>query len=146
MKIYVGCSLTHAPREFVLGVEQLKKELRRRGYEVFEFLGLTEGTPTDVYRQDIRRCVANCDILVAICDIPSTGLGWELGTAVERYAKPTLAVAHLDSKVTRLVLGAEQDNPCYQFRRYNDLSQVADFVDEIVTGSPAQQMGLPLFV
>lgn len=126
MKIYVGCSLTQAPNDFKQSVEWLKAGLRDAGYETLEFLGLTHGTARDVYEHDIHNCVGKCDFFLAICDLPSIGLGYELGTAVEKHGIPTLAVAHVDSKVTRLVLGVS--HPLFHFERYGEMAEVIDMV------------------
>lgn len=126
MTIYVGCSLTQAPPEFKRSVEWLKGSLRCAGYETLEFLGLTHGTERDVYQHDIRNCVGKCDFFLAVCDLPSIGLGYELGTAVEKHGLPTLAVAHVDSKVTRLVLGI--DHPLFRFERYHEMAEVVEMV------------------
>ena len=66
--------------------------------------------------------MAQCDLFVAICDHPSIGLGYELGTAIEQFAKPVLALAHQDAHITRLVLGI--DAPSFSFQRYNSLTEV----------------------
>ncbi|MFZ2484800.1 MAG: hypothetical protein WAX80_01900 [Minisyncoccia bacterium] len=128
-KIYVGCSLTQAPEGFVRDVENLKVLLREAGHEVADFVGTVAGTATDVYETDIHKCIADCDLFVAICDFPSIGLGWEMGMAVEKHHKPTLAVAHLDAKVSRLPIGAMcERNPCYLFTRYAKLEEVVQMV------------------
>ena len=119
-RLYVGCGLTHAPESFREGVEQLKTDLRR-DYEVSEFLGLVDGTAEDVYRQDILECVKGADFMVGLVDEPSTGLGWELASAT-RSGKPTLAAAHQDSKVSRLVLGAPAYNPSMEFAHYKSMA------------------------
>lgn len=67
----------------------------------------------------IHRCVHGCDLLLAICDQPSTGLGWEMATQTEKRGKPVLAVAHKRSLVTALVLDPQQ--PGYEFHRYDSL-------------------------
>lgn len=126
MKIYVGCSLTHAPKEFRDEVEALKVSLRELGHEVFDFVGLVGGTPNDVYRWDIHRCVKFCDLFIAICDYPSIGLGYELGVAVEVHGKKVLAIADQNSLVTRLVLGI--DHPYFEFRHYQNLRDIIKFV------------------
>ncbi|HEY4480296.1 MAG TPA: hypothetical protein VJB58_02400 [Candidatus Paceibacterota bacterium] len=126
MKIYVGCSLTQAPEQFIEEVENLKKILRQKGHKVFDFVGLVAGTPKDVYRWDIHHCVAECDFLIAICDYPSIGLGYELGVAIEKLGKRVLAVAHKDSKITRLILGI--DHLRFEFCRYEELDDVANLV------------------
>jgi len=124
-KLYVGCALTHASEEFKAGVESVKDELRK-DFEVLDFLGLVAGTAQDVYQWDIHNCVEKCDIFVAITDHPSLGLGYEMATAVEKLGKPTLALAHTDAKIGRIVLGIEQ--PHYSFERYNSLSDIPRLV------------------
>jgi hypothetical protein len=119
-KLYVGCSLTQAPESFRDEVEGLKDALRDQGHEVFDFVGLVAGTPNDVYKWDIGHCVGASTLFVAVCDYPSLGLGYELGTAVEQHHKPVLAVAHTDSQITRLVLGI--DDPNFTFSRYENLA------------------------
>lgn len=129
-KIYVGCSLTHAPEAFRLAVEALKQELSHN-YEVFNFLGLVDGTAQDVYRWDIQRCVANADIFVAICDHASLGLGYEIGTAVEKHQKPVLAVAHQATHISRLILGI--DAPNFSFKRYKDFAEIKQLLEVFIT-------------
>jgi hypothetical protein len=62
--------------------------------------------------------------------LPSIGLGYELGTAVEKHHLPTLAVAHVDSKVTRLVLGIS--DPMFHFERYTEMAEVIEMVKQYV--------------
>ena len=124
-KIYIGCSLTHAPDDFKKAVEDLKNSLRPE-YEVFDFLGLEKGSEQDVYNWDIKNCVAKCDLFVAICDHASLGLGYELGSAIEAFDKPVLALAHKDAYIARLVLGI--DAPRFSFERYGDLSEIENLV------------------
>ena len=38
--------------------------------------------------------------MLAICDYPSLGLGYEIATAVERQGIPVLAMAHKDSVIS----------------------------------------------
>jgi len=142
-ELYVACGLTHAPEEFRTSVEGLKQVLRQeRGYEVYDFVGLENGSPADVYAWDIGRCVAQSDLLVAICDYPAIGLGWELGTAVEKLQKPTLAIAHEDTHVTRLISGAAEVGAAnYRFQRYSDLMDIPIYVDQIIEeAKPRYQM------
>ena len=124
-KLYVGCSLTLAPEEFRKTVAKLKDTLRA-DYEVLDFLGLITGTPKDVYEWDIHHCVRDCDLFLAVCDYPSLGLGYEMGVAVEKLRKPTLAVAHAHSKVGRIFTGIDQ--PHYRFLRYTSFSEIPNMV------------------
>ena len=128
-KLYVGCGLTNAPEPFKEKVSELKNVLRKK-YEVFDFLGTVAGTPEDVYRWDIEHCVANCDLFIGVCDYDSIGLGRELGEAVH-LNKPILTVAHADSRVTRMVLGEALVKPHYSFRTYGYLVlDVPEFIEE----------------
>lgn len=131
LKLYIGCSLTHAPKEFIKKVAALKKELRR-DYEVLDFVGLENGTPEDVYYHDIHVCVATCDVFVAICDYPALGLGWELATAVEKHKKPVLALAHADAHITRLLPGAMSINSGLDLKRYRSFEEIPALVRNFV--------------
>lgn len=122
VKVYVGCALTHAPESFKLAVEELKKKLGEvPGVQVLQFLGLVDGTSRDVYIHDIIECVGMCDIMFAICDYASIGLGWEMATQVGR-GKRLLAFGHREAKITRLIL----DPPItrYSFHRYDDFEEI----------------------
>jgi hypothetical protein len=129
IQLYVGCALTDAPESFKKGVENFKHALRAEGYEVFDFVGLVNGTATDVYNWDIRHCVKNCQALIAICDFPSIGLGYEMNEAIN-LKKPVLAVAHQDSKVTRLVYGAAEVEPNLRFEKYASLDGIITLVND----------------
>ncbi|MEK7060069.1 MAG: hypothetical protein AAB970_00395 [Patescibacteria group bacterium] len=126
--IYVGCALTHADKYFRQNIELLKDHLRlMEGVKVLEFIGLVNGTPVDVYEHDIHNCVEKADLFIAECSYPSTGLGWELGTAVEKHSKHVLAVAMLDKTITRLVIGANcERNPKYSFQIYTSLDELVN--------------------
>lgn len=128
MRIYVGCGLTHAPESFKRFVENFKDKLRIiPGIEVLDFMGVVSGTPREVYHHDINVCVRGCDLLVAICDFPSIGLGWEMATQVSR-GKPLLAFGHCGSKVTRLIL--DPGLPLYEFHRYRSFDDIYEMVSQ----------------
>jgi len=126
LKLYVGCSLTHAPQEFMDNIANFKEALSSK-FEILEFLGL-KGTPREAYEKDIQECVAECDLMLSFCDFPSLGLGYELGTAIEKYSKPVLAVAHKDSFVSNLIIGI--DHPMYNFDRYSDIIEVENMIQQ----------------
>ena len=126
-KVYVGCCLTTAPEEFKEMVERLKARLRTI-CEVLCFIGKHGGAPGEIYRHDIDGCIRQCDLFVAICDFPSTGLGYELGTQVEALEKQTLAVADKkrEADISWLLLGIQEDHPEFEFRWYEE-----DLVEEV---------------
>lgn len=125
ISLYIGCALTHASEDFKQNVKLLKDKLKEH-YHVFEFIGLANGTEQDVYNHDINVCVRGCDLFIAICDQASIGLGYELAVQVEDRKMPTLAVAHTDSKITRLILGVTKSN--FEFRRYSDFDDLYNII------------------
>jgi len=83
-----------------------------------------------VFNWDIRHCVADCDLFVGVCDYPALGLGWELSEAAN-LGKPIIATAHESALISRLVLGAAEVMPSFDFRRYGSLVlDVPRFVEE----------------
>ena len=143
LKVYVGCALTYASEDFKEQVEKFKDELRKI-CEVLCFLGINEDTPYAVYEHDIHRCVMRSDLVVAINDHPSTGLGYEMATQSEARRKPLLAVAHESSLVSDLILDTRQ--PGYKFMRYKDLyADVIPVIQEILSGIWTERTTLPLF-
>jgi len=128
LKVYVGCSLTHATTQYKEFIIALKNELHKiLNVEILEFIGLEGSNSVGVYKHDIHTCVKECDIFIAECSNPSTGLGYELGVSVELWKKPTLAVCNVDAKITRLVEGiACEINPNFEYRTYVNLIELVD--------------------
>lgn len=126
-KIYVGCSLTQASEEYKKLIEDFKNELRPFA-SILDFVGLTKGTPKDVFEWDTN-CVKTCDLFIADCTYPSIGLGYELGVAIE-MKKRILAIAQKDAIVTRLVLGITSPN--FEFVRYKDISEIIPKAKELL--------------
>lgn len=123
VKLYVGCSLTHATPEFVAGIGNLKGALRVKSYEVLDFMWDVDknASPKEIFAWDILQCIKNCDGFIAICDEPSIGLGYEIASAVN-LKKPVLALAQEEAKVSKLVLGAGEALPNVDFKRYTDIN------------------------
>ncbi len=129
-KLYIGCALMNLPEDkrsvLLKNISELKAKLKT-SFEVLEFLwGPGNNTPKDVYQNDIINCVGNADCMLAICDYPSLGLGYEMATAVEKHGIPVLAVAHKDSLVSKLIIGI--DHKGFEFYRYNSFNDVYDKV------------------
>lgn len=192
--LYVGCGLTQAPEDFRAGVEEAKQALRAvHGHEVYDFVGLVNGTARDVYEYDIGKCVTKCaafagivdfesiglgwelrtahtlnkptltlhniidglpprlsvapnqlcmrdkEVFVANCGDPSTALGWELAAATEQR-KPTLAIAPVDARVTRLVLGAADVIPHMSFERYETPEHAGEIIDRFLTDTIGREL------
>lgn len=103
--IYIGMSLTHATHQFreQFGT-QLPRLLTRAEFEVVPFVGLTDGTSQDVYDTDIER-VATADYMLALCDMPSIGLGMELQTRI-MTGMPLVVAWKRGTVISRMVTGA----------------------------------------
>ena len=129
--LYVGCALTDAPADFKAGVIDLKASLANRGYHVLEFVGEGPATNKKVYETDIA-CVSQAAAMLAIADYASIGLGWETATASSFLAKPTLAVAQTNRRVTRFLLGAAEVVENLEFQRYEELEEVPDQFEEFL--------------
>ncbi len=142
LKLYVSCALTEAPPEFRALVGELKKILKTEKtsnqepvYEVLEFLGLTTGTPRDVYTHDIINSVGACNLVLAICDHPSTGLGWELCEVVKTRKVPVLGVVRQEKKLNRFLEGVAEYHDNFTIERYRDmLIDVPKLLDKFVEG------------
>ena len=138
-KLYIGCALTNLPsdkrEEFMQMVNKIKEELKKH-FELLEFVGVddlktnTPMTPRYVYNYDIKECLMKADYFLAICDFPAIGLGYELGTAVEKRGIPVLAIAHRDSKVSRSIIGIDHKN--FEFFYYNSVDEIIEKTLEIL--------------
>ncbi len=121
--VYVGMALTGAPEEFRTTLQhEVKRGLREiPGVEVWDFIGLQGSTEVEVYETD-RRYSEHANLVVFICDHPSTGLGMEIAF---RHAtrKPMLLVAKMGAVVTRMLTGfAKREN--IPLRRYEYASDI----------------------
>ena len=125
--IYVGMALTDAPQEFRGEFQvELKAALRNiENVEVLDFIGLENGTEVDVYEYD-RKCTEECDVMVAVCDHASLGLGMEIAFRVG-VQKPLVLCASEQAKVTRMVTGLAAKEG-YSFVRYSSVADIAQAV------------------
>jgi nucleoside 2-deoxyribosyltransferase len=124
-KIYIAHSLTHAPQEFRIAMDELREKLRK-DYEILDFVGLEKGTAQEVFEWDMN-CVRRCDLLIADCTHQGIGLGMEIGVAIENN-KQALIVAHEDAHVTRAVIGIT--TPSFTIKRYKNHEEILDMVKE----------------
>ncbi len=125
--VYVGCALTHAPESYKKDIKLFKKELKKYPWiKVLEFLGpkkIRESKISHakrVYKKDIKDCVGTCHAMIGELSLPSLGLGYELGTLIEKHRLRTLMCAKKGSKVSNLPYGAPLhiDNPHASFKWY----------------------------
>ncbi len=120
--LYVGCALRGAPAEFVAGVTELKKMLDPH-FTVLHFIGLSPtATAAEIYTTDIT-CAAEADLMLAVADVPSTGLGLELGKRAA-LGKPTVIAYRENVDLSRMVLGLASLHENFSvliYRDYDDL-------------------------
>lgn len=126
LKIYVSCSLTHAPEEYKENIKILIKELKKIDFvEILEFCSPLPGQQQsvfdaqDVYHNDIHQCVEHAHVLISEISLPSTGLGFELATAMEKHSTQVIMFAHKEAVVSKLILGAAIAHNCSVYR-YDD--------------------------
>ena len=142
VRVYVACALTHASQEYKDEIELLKQQLRRLNWiEVLDFVGEQLKGDTDqvhaarIYKNDIHECVGTAHAVVAELSLPSIGLGWELGTSVEKHGIRTIMLAHEDALVSKMPPGASyfEKNEHVSFERYKGslLGQVTNVVREL---------------
>ena len=130
-KLYIGCSLTLLPvdkkDDFLRMTSEIKKELGKY-FEVLEFKGMADLltdhplTPQQIYDFDIKECVMKADCMLAFCDYPSLGLGYEMATCIEKQGIPVLAVAHKDAIVGRIIRGIGHKD--FKFFYYNSEEEI----------------------
>jgi len=140
IKVYVGCGLTHAPEIYRQEIALFKSELRKQKWiTVLDFItnnSISEKPdPHLIYCNDIHDCVGTADAFIADLTHPSTGLGWELGTAIEKHILPTFMCAHENAKVSYLPVGAplHKNNKHVTFHRYKEtvLELLPFFLEEL---------------
>jgi hypothetical protein len=122
--IYVGCALTSAPKRFRDEVESFKENLRHSGFNVLDFAWENDGPKpgVNVHEFDME-CVSNCTIFVAICDLPSIGLGMELQHAIN-YSVPTLACIKESRRMPTIVEHANRRFSNIDIFRYESLYHI----------------------
>ena len=110
MNIYFACSITGG-REFESIYQEIVAALIKDGHEIpTSHLAKSEAvenesilTPQDVYERDIN-WIKNCDVLIAEVSVPSPGVGYEVGFALN-IGKPGLCLHQKERKVSKMITG-----------------------------------------
>ena len=138
MNIYFACSITGG-REFETGYQEIVAALTADGYEIpTSHLAQSDAmenehklTPQDVYERDIN-WIKNCDVLVAEVSVPSHGVGYEIGFALN-IGKPVLCLHQKDRRVSKMITGNK--DPILIIKAYTDvenaISQARLFLDSL---------------
>lgn len=144
MNIYFACSITGG-RDFEPVYQDLTAALLADGHEIptahlaDSGVTLLEGlvSPAEVYGRDVAWIEA-CDALIAEVSVPSHGVGYEVGYALQA-GKPVLCLAHAARKVSKMITG--NPHPRLRFVSYPDSAEAVRFARAFVAGltSPANE-------
>ena len=115
MNIYFACSITGG-RELESTYRQIVAALLEDGHEIpTSHLAQAEAmdgerklSPRDVYERDVN-WIKNCDVLVAEVSVPSHGVGYEIGYALQ-IGKPVLCIHLNERKVSKMITGNSDSN------------------------------------
>ena len=135
MKIYFACSITGG-REYEKNYQAITRFLLDDGHEVptahlakSNILDLEQIViPNDVYTRDVDWIQAS-DILLAEVSIPSHGVGYEIGFALN-LGKPVLCIHHAERGVSKMITG--NPHPLLTINTYEDISQALEQTNKFV--------------
>jgi len=76
-------------------------------------------TPQDVYERDVN-WIKNCDTLIAEVSVPSHGVGYEIGFALN-IGKPVLCLYQKDRRVSKMITG--NSDPQLGIQEYTNIKE-----------------------
>lgn len=126
MNIYFACSITGG-REFESTYQEIVAALTADGHEIpTSHLAQSEAlekervlAPRDVYERDVN-WIKNCEALIAEVSVPSHGVGYEIGLAVQ-IGKPVLCLHQKGRKVSKMITG--NSDPALSIRDYSNVEE-----------------------
>jgi len=129
MNIYFACSITGG-RELESTYQEIVKALLDDGHEIpTSYLAQAESmenerqlTPEFVYERDTK-WIRECDVLVAEVSVPSHGVGYEIGYALN-LNKPVLCLYQSGRKVTKMISGNSDKN--LTLIKYTDIEEAIE--------------------
>jgi nucleoside 2-deoxyribosyltransferase len=125
MNIYFACSITGG-RAFESTYQEFTRILLEDGHEVptahlagSNVMALEKVIdPREVYERDVT-WIRACDALIAEVSVPSHGVGYEIGYALEQ-GKPVLCLAQAELSVSKMITG--NSHQALQVKFYQNLS------------------------
>lgn len=137
MNIYFACSVTGG-REFEPVYRVLMDALLADGHHiptahladssVVELEGRV--SPREVYERDVQ-WIAAADVLIAEVSVPSHGVGYEIGRALD-LGKPVLCLAQHDRKVSKMITG--NPHPGLTMQTYAGADEAAAIARRFIAG------------
>ncbi len=140
MNIYFACSITGG-REFEAVYQELTSAMLADGHEVPTAHLADSGviqleavvSPQEVYERDVA-WIRNADALVAEVSVPSHGVGYEVGYALQA-GKRVLCLSQQGRKVSKMISGNPDQN--LLFCAYEDSQEairiMRDFLARVKT-------------
>jgi nucleoside 2-deoxyribosyltransferase len=138
MNIYFACSITGG-RAFESVYQEFTRILLAEGHEV-PTAHLAESNvtalervidPREVYDRDVT-WIRACDALVAEVSVPSHGVGYEIGFALEA-GKQVLCLAQAGLAVSKMITG--NPHPALQMKYYRDVAEGIEILREFLSGT-----------
>ena len=135
MNIYFACSITGG-RAFESVYQEITRYLLADGHEV-PTAHLAESNvmalekvidPREVYDRDVA-WIRACDALIAEVSVPSHGVGYEIGFALEQ-GKPVLCLAQEGVSVSKMITG--NSHQALQVKFYQDVSRGIALIREFL--------------
>jgi nucleoside 2-deoxyribosyltransferase len=126
MNIYFACSITGG-REFEATYQEIVAALRADGHQIPTshlvqsdvMENEREILPQEVYDRDVN-WIKNCDVLIAEVSVPSHGVGYEIGFALN-IGKPVLCLHQKDRRVSKMITG--NSNPMLSTKAYGNVKE-----------------------
>jgi nucleoside 2-deoxyribosyltransferase len=136
MNIYFACSITGG-RAFEPAYQEFTRILLEDGHEVptahlaaSNVLALEKVIdPREVYQRDVT-WIRACDALIAEVSVPSHGVGYEIGFALDQ-GKQVLCLAQAGIAVSKMITG--NPHPSLQVRFYQDITEGVASIREFLT-------------
>ena len=136
MNIYFACSITGG-RAFESVYQEFTRTLLGDGHEVptaylaeSNVIALEKVVdPREVYDRDAA-WIRACDALIAEVSVPSHGVGYEIGFALEQ-GKPVLCLARADITVSKMITG--NPHPALQMKFYADVTKGVALIREFLS-------------
>ena len=124
--IYFACSITGG-REYESIYQEIVAALLADGHEIptshlaqSEVMdGERQLAPRDVYARDVD-WIKNCDVLIAEVSVPSHGVGYEIGYALN-IGKPVFCIHQNDRRVSKMITG--NPDPALTVQEYSNTGE-----------------------
>ena len=135
MKIYFACTITGG-RDYEKNYQTITRFLLDGGNEV-PTAHLAESNileveqvviPSEIYARDVD-WILTSDILIAEISVPSHGVGYEIGFALNA-GKEVLCLYDAAKTISKMITG--NPHPRLTIRSYDDISQALMLIDEFV--------------